>query len=186
MDTNKPDLTLLLQRCAAQDEPAFRQLYDVLSSRMYGVALRITRQPQLAADAVHDAYLQVWRQSAKYDPERGNAEAWLLALVRYRALDITRRRVREVVVDEVPEQTDTDPDPLSRLQGATEAEALHRCLAEVEPERRRLVVLAFVDGLSHSELAERVGQPLGTVKSTIRRALQALRGCLERHEGART
>ena len=78
----------------------------------------------------------------------------------------------------MPEQEDTDPDPLARLLATQEGKGLHRCLQEVPPERRRLVVLAFVDGLTHAEVSARVGQPLGTVKSSIRRALSALRLCL--------
>ncbi len=169
----------LLWLVAAGDRGAFRRLYDQQSPRLYAVALRITRQSALASDAVHDAFLQVWRNAARFDSARGNAEAWLLSLVRYRALDIARRRTREVSDDSVPEFEDPDPDPLSRLQSASEAQALHRCLELLDPERRKLVVMAFVDGLSHGELAARIAAPLGTVKSWIRRSLLSLRSCLE-------
>ncbi len=168
----------LLWRVAAGDRLAFRRLYDQQSPRLYAVALRVTRQPALASDAVHDAFLQVWRNAARFDAARGNAEAWLLSLVRYRALDIARRRVREVSDDDMPELEDQDPDPLARLATARDAAALHRCLQTLDADRRRLVVLAFVEGLSHSELAERLATPLGTVKSWIRRSLLALRTCL--------
>lgn len=168
----------LLWLVAAGDRIAFRRLYDLQAPRLYAVALRITRQSALAADAVHDAFLQVWRNAARFDAARGSAEAWLLSLVRYRALDIARRRVRETPDDDLPERQDTDPDPLARLETARDAAALHRCLQTLEPERRRLVVMAFVEGLSHSELAERLATPLGTIKSWIRRSLLALRACL--------
>lgn len=173
------ELTDLLRRCAEADRAAFRRLYELQASRLYGVALRITRQPALAADAVHDALMQVWQNARRFDATRGNPEAWLLSLVRYRALDIARRGSRELSGVEVPESIDDDPDPLTRLIGSDDAEALHRCLANLEPERRRLVMMAFVDGLSHSELSARLQQPLGTVKSWIRRALIALKRCLE-------
>ncbi len=174
-----PDDTAgLLARAGREDAAAFRLLYDQQSPRLYAVALRITRQPALAADAVHDAMLQVWRNAARFDPARGNAQAWLLSLVRYRSLDILARTRREVPGAEPPEQADPDPDPLARLLATSAGEALHRCLEQVAPDRRRWVVLAFIDGLSHVELAARVGQPLGTVKSGIRRALMALRECL--------
>lgn len=169
----------LLWRVAAGDRLAFRRLYDQQSPRLYAVAMRITRQSALASDAVHDAFLQVWRNAARFDAARGNAEAWLLSLVRYRALDIARRRVREVSDEEMPEVEDDDPDPLARLETARDSAALHRCLQTLEPDRRKLVVLAFVDGLSHSELADRLATPLGTVKSWIRRSLLSLRTCLE-------
>ena len=133
----------------------------------------------MAADVVHDAFLQVWRNAARFDMARGNPEAWLLSLARYRALDIARRRGREVPGDDLPEQTDDAPDPLARLETSRDAAALHRCLGELDAERRRLVAMAFVDGLTHVELASRTAMPLGTVKSWIRRSLQTLRTCLE-------
>ncbi len=169
---------MLLGLCAQADGDAFRRLYDLQSPTLYGVALRITRQPALAADAVHDALLQVWRNAARFDPARGNARAWLLSLVRYRALDAVTRTRREVLGADLPELADPDPSPLDRLLQTRDGQALHRCLGEVEPERRNLVVLAFVEGLTHTEVAARVGQPLGTVKSNIRRALMVLRTCL--------
>lgn len=172
------EVATLLVRCAQADGIAFRRLYELQSATLYGVALRITRQPALAADAVHDAMLQVWRNAARFDPARGNARAWLLSLVRYRALDSVARVGREVLGTEVPDVPDTDPDPLDRLLATRDGKALHDCLQQVEADRRKLVVLAFVEGLTHTEVAARVGQPLGSVKSSIRRALLALRACL--------
>ena len=170
---------MLLARCAQADGSAFRRLYDLQSPRLYAVALRITRRPALAADAVHDAMLQVWRNAARYDPARGNAGAWLLSLVRYRALDSIGRIGREVPGEAVPEAGDPDPGPLDRLLATEAGTALHRCLATLDPERRRLVLLAFLDGLTHAEVAARAALPLGTVKSGIRRGLLALRSCLD-------
>ena len=178
------DTADLLARCAGSDGAAFRQLYETKSGWLYGIALRITRQPALASDAVHDALLQVWRHSARFDPERGNADAWLVSLVRYRALDIARRQMRETPGLTLPEQTDSDPDALSRLVTSDDSEALRHCLQQIEAPRRSLVLLAFIEGLTQSEVAARVGQPLGTVKSSIRRALLSLRGCIETMSGS--
>ena len=172
-------LATLIPRIAAGDRAAFRQVYDLYSSRLYAVAVRITRQAPLASDAVHDALLQLWRNAGRFDLERGHPEAWLISLVRYRALDIARRRTREVSDDDLPEPVDDDPDPLERLATARDAAALHACLGGLEADRRKLLSLAFIEGLSHSEVAERVKLPLGTVKSWIRRSLQSLRICLE-------
>ena len=169
---------MLLVRCAQADGAAFRRLYDTQSSTLYAVALRITRDASLAADAVHDAMLQVWRNAARFDPARGNARGWLISLVRYRALDSIGRTRREVLGTEMAEPVDPEPLALDRLQASREGQALHRCLDAVEPARRSLVVLAFVEGLTHVEVAARLRQPLGTVKSGIRRALLALRACL--------
>jgi RNA polymerase sigma-70 factor (ECF subfamily) len=172
------DTTLLLRRCAGGDRGAFRMLYDRWGGRLHGIALRITRQASLAADATQDTFVQIWQQAHRFDPERGTAEAFLVSLVRYRALDLVRRQSREVPGYEPDEREDEAPDALSRLVTTAEGAALHRCLDTLDPERRRLVVLAFVEGLSHSELAERLRVPLGTVKSSIRRSLLSLRECL--------
>ncbi len=168
---------MLLLQCARADGAAFRRLYELQSAVLYGVALRITRQPALASDAVHDALLQVWRNAHRFDPARGNARAWLMSLVRYRAMDAMRRTGRETDAT-VPEQADPDPGALDRLQATEDGQALHRCLSAIPAERRGLVMLAFVEGLTHAEVAARTQQPLGTVKSGIRRALLALRACL--------
>jgi len=149
-DTHTDETAQLLLRAAQEDAVAFRRLYDMESPRLYAVALRITRQPSLASDAVHDAMLQVWRNAARFDPARGNARAWLTSLVRYRALDMITRT----------------------------GELLHHCLQQIDAQRRRWVVMAFLDGFSHMEVAAHVRQPAGTVKSGIRRALLALRACL--------
>lgn len=168
----------LLVRCGNGDRAAFRVLYDLWSGRLNGIALRITRQAALAADATHDAFVQVWQQARRFDPARGSAEAFLVSLVRYRALDIVRRRGREVPGYESEERADDSPDALSRLIGHAQGAALQRCLGQLGTERRRLVVMAFVDGLSHSELADALSVPLGTVKSWIRRSLLTLKECL--------
>jgi RNA polymerase sigma-70 factor (ECF subfamily) len=178
-DDSSADLATLIRRCADQDRAAFRRLYDRQAARLHGIAMRITRQPALAADAVHDTFMALWQHAASFDPARGSAEAWLTSIARYRALDITRRRTREVTGLEMPETADPEPDALAKLAGSAEVDALRRCLETLEPDRRGLVVAAFVDGLSHTDLAQKLAMPLGTVKSTIRRALAALKRCLE-------
>jgi RNA polymerase sigma-70 factor (ECF subfamily) len=172
------DLSQLLTRCAAGDRGAFEQVYRLQSARLYGLALRITRQSSLASDAVQEALLQAWQNAGRFDAARGSAEAWLMGLVRYRALDIARRQTREGPREEMPERADESPDALSVLISSTDGAALARCLQELPAERQRLIFLAFTDGLSHSELSSVLGEPLGTVKSWIRRALSALRRCL--------
>src|ERR1700689_3505029 len=100
------DTARLLLRCAEGDRAAFRALYEMWGGRLHGIALRITRQASLAADATHDAFVQVWQQAHRFDPARGSAEAFLISLVRYRALDIVRRHAREVPGYEAEEQED--------------------------------------------------------------------------------
>ena len=173
------DLSLLLTRCAGGDRAAFEQVYKLQSARLFGLALRITRQSSLAADAVQEALLQVWQNAARFDPTRGSAEAWLIGLVRYRALDIARRQSRETTRDTIPDAPDDSPDALSQLMTVSDGAALARCLRELAPDRQRLIRAAFTDGLTHNELAQHLNEPLGTVKSWIRRTLASLRRCLE-------
>jgi RNA polymerase sigma-70 factor (ECF subfamily) len=168
----------LIVRCAAQDRAAFRALYARWSARLHGVALRITRDPGLAADATHDAFVQVWQQAGRFDPDKGEAGSWLTTLARYRALDLVRRRGREVLGHEAAEEPDLGPDPLSQLMTAADGGALKRCMELLSAERRQLVLMAFVNGLSHSQLAAKLDLPIGTVKSWIRRSLLGLKECL--------
>jgi RNA polymerase sigma-70 factor (ECF subfamily) len=172
-------LATLIAAVAAGDDAAFRQIYDRRSPRLYGIALRITRQPPLALDAVQDAFLELWRNAGRFDAGRGNPDVWLASLVRYRALDMTRRWGREVSDEDMPEVVDEEPDALARMVTSSDTAALRLCMATLEPDRRTLLSLAFLDGLSHSELAARLRVPIGSVKSWIRRSLRALRVCLE-------
>jgi RNA polymerase sigma-70 factor (ECF subfamily) len=169
----------LVRRCGTGDRAAFQVLYKAHSARLYGLALRITRQPALASDAVHDALLQAWQRAGSFDPSRGTVSAWLTGLVRYRAIDVMRKRAREVTGVELPETADDTPGALERLLASAAGAALHRCLSLLDAQPRQAIMLAFVDGLSHAELAVRLNTPLGTVKSWIRRGLQSLKGCLE-------
>lgn len=171
-------LAALLQRCAAGDEAAFRRVYDLQAPRLFGLALRLMRDRALAADVVHDAFCQVWQRAGSFDPRRGAAEAWLTGLVRFRAIDLLRKRARERTGVALREEADEAAGPLERLLATTAGQALHRCLARLEADQRQVIALAFMQGLSHTSLAERLGIPLGTVKSRIRRALAALKVCL--------
>lgn len=178
-DGGPVSLAILIAGVAAGNEAAFRQIYDRRASRLFGIAYRITRQVPMASDAVQDAFLELWRNANRFDQQRGDPDVWLSSLVRYRALDMTRRVGREVSDEDLPEEMDTDPDPLERLVAADEASALGRCLGALPPERRKLLSLAYLDGLSHTQLAARLQMPVGSVKSVLRRGLLSLRVCME-------
>jgi RNA polymerase sigma-70 factor (ECF subfamily) len=173
-------LEALLGACAIGDRRAFRRLYDQESPQLFGLALRILRQQSAAADAVQDAFLQIWQKAATFDPKRGSAKAWLASIVRYRALDSVKRYSKETLYDTPPEPEATeDFDPLSALEARRNGARLHACLEALEEPKRRAILLAFSEGLSHSEVAERVVAPLGTVKAWIRRGMLALKTCLD-------
>jgi RNA polymerase sigma-70 factor (ECF subfamily) len=159
---------------------ALKRLYEQESRRLYGVALRIARRPDLAADALQETFVQVWQNAGSFTPERGSAAAWLTGIVRFRALDAVRYSGREVLSDD-PALGDEahEPDMAAAIDLKVARGALERCLAALEDKQRRCIVLAFVDGLSHAEIATRLPAPLGSVKSWVRRGLISLRSCLE-------
>lgn len=183
MGSNGPEiggsLAHLLLRCAEGDRAAFRLLYDAQGPRLFGLALRLIRERSLAADVVHDAFCQVWQRAASFDPQRGSAEAWLTGLVRYRAIDLLRKRAHERVGVDRSDEADPAASPLERLVATAAGQALHRCLAVLDEDQRRVIALAFVDGLSYAKVSDLLRVPLGTVKSRIRRGLVALKACLE-------
>ena len=174
------DLNHALGRCAQGDRSALRVLYDSEAPRMVGVAMRLLRRRSLAEEAVHDTFLQVWNKAGTFDPARGNARSWLYAVLRNRALNILRGENRTELVDDfepmglISEEENAETVML-RL---SDAGSLKRCLEALEPARRQAVTLAYIHGLTHGELAGRLGVPLGTIKSWIRRSLIALRECL--------
>lgn len=173
------ELSELIRRVASGDELAFRRIYIVMMPHLYARALHILRQPSLAADATNEAFLQVWRNAGRFDEARGHPEAWLISLLRYRALDILQSRRREAPVDAIPEQIDEGLDGLGLLIKSQDVSILQICLSQLEADRRRLLMLCFAEGFTHVEVAKQMQVPLGTAKSNIRRSLQSLRRCMD-------
>ncbi len=173
------EVAILLVRCARADTDAFRQLYVSEADRLFGLALRITQDRGLAADALHDTMLQVWRSAGRFDPLRGTGRVWLTALLRYRAIDAAAQFKRDTGPANLSGLEDPAPDPFEQLSASHDALTLARCLKTLGERRRSLLEAAYLGGLTHAELAARTGEPLGTVKSTIRRALRALKACME-------
>lgn len=191
--SNDPRLIELLDRMASPAVPlpareqAFQALYDLTSSKMYGLALRVTGKRDWAEDVLQEAYLQVWRVAGSYRSALSPPLAWLGILVRSRALDFLRRRASERAdaaqeLDTALEETlqGDSANPMDTRQASEAAWALHECLRKLEARQRQVVSLAYLRDLSHSELAEQLSLPLGTVKTWIRRGLEQLRGCMSR------
>lgn len=174
------DHATALAACARRDAAALRRLYDREAGFLLAVAIRIVRRREVAADVLHDAFLDIWQRAGTFDPARGDGRAWITSVVRHRALKHVRAAGRETELDPAggAEIADEAPDPFVALAALQEGARLHACLSQLEENRRRAILLAYVDGLSHSEIAERLGTPLGTVKAWIRRSLVALKGCL--------
>lgn len=164
----------LIEAVARGDQRALRALYDHESRRLFAIALRITGRRDHAADALQEAFIQVWRNAARFTAERGSVEAWLTGIVRFRALDIRRRLSPEAAEVEA----DAHTIPAASVEEGLTHDELRRCLAGLDTAQRDAIVLAFVEGFTHAEIADRIAAPLGTVKSWVRRGLLALRSCL--------
>tara|TARA_B100002052_G_scaffold258449_1_gene250420 strand:+ start:754 stop:1323 length:570 start_codon:yes stop_codon:yes gene_type:complete len=180
----REQLEAWLAATARGDEQAFGQLYSATSSQLYSLLLRILRSPERAQDALQDAYVRIWQKAHTYAPERGAPLTWLLSIARYRALDMLRRKQPEVAMPEEPDRVATlledeqSLSPLEENENQQSLSAINACLGDLSDEQRQCVLLAYYEGLTHQELAERMDAPLGTVKSWIRRGLLRLRDCL--------
>lgn len=189
MNTESPDnqLVALLDRVALADEAALRELYDLTSSRLYGVAVRVVSNRDWAEDVLQEAFLNIWRIAGDYKAALSPPMAWMGLVVRSRGLDFLRRRNAERA-DSVQELDDVisdtvagnSPNPMDVTQASEQAFALHQCLSQLDNKQREVVSLAYMRDMSHAELAEQLKLPLGTVKSWIRRGLEQLRGCMAR------
>ena len=186
------DLTRLLARTAARDHAAFKELYDLTSAHLFGVALRILNRRERAEEVLQEAYVNVWNQAGSYAAGLSAPMTWLTSVVRNKALDWLRHLKRAdestvVLIDDAGEDyldqmADPRADPQELLSQATEGLRLRHCLGTLDAPQRQSLALAYYDGLSHSELAAHLNAPLGTVKAWVRRGLDKLKQCLE-HPG---
>ena len=172
---------------AGEAEAALRELYDLTSSKLYGVALRVVSNREWAEDVLQEAYLNIWRIAGDYRAALSPPMAWMGVIVRSRALDFRRRRVSDradagLELDDAISETvaGNSADPMDTTQASEQAWALHECLRKLEDRQREVVSLAYLRDLSHGELAQQLKLPLGTVKTWIRRGLEQLRGCMAR------
>jgi len=177
----------LLAACAQRDRAAFSRLYQSTSAKLYGVAVRILRREDWAEEVLQECYVSIWTHAPEYRPALAAPMTWMTSIVRNRCLDWLRRPRPEVADEDgaVLEATEsTNPGPLAELERSKDAQALPRCLQGLEAKQRQAIALAFYDGLSHSELASHLREPLGTVKTWVRRGLLRLKSCLELQQQA--
>lgn len=166
--------------CAQGDRAALQSLYREEAGRMIAVAQRIVRRRELAEEVVQEAFLQIWRKAATFDPELGSARSWVYTIVRNRALNVIRDGSREDLLDDdqleaISEQLRVSSDVVEKL--ARESQ-LRRCLEALDEPKRNSVLLSYVGGYSHGEIAGHLGVPVGTAKSWVRRGLMALTDCM--------
>ena len=172
------ELSRLVRRCEAGDEAALHRIYLLQAARLKGLAMRITGSAALAEDVLHDVFLRVWREADRFDPARGRASAWLTMLTRFRAMDVVRAR-GAAPVSVADEHEISLPEQLDLAMERSDQRRLRDCLDQLDPTARHAVVLAFVEGRTHVQIAEMTAMKLGTLKSLIRRSLRKLRGCMD-------
>lgn len=172
INTSDP-LAALLAATAEGNREAFRSLYEEAAPRLLGVARRIMRRADLAEEVLQDGFIKIWKYAQRFDPDRGSSLTWMAVIIRRTALDrLPQQRSEEPLDAEVLETLSVqDEAPMSEPR-------LKPCLAALPELQRQAVILAFVYGLSHSEIAEKLEAPLGTAKSWVRRGLQQLKACL--------
>ena len=177
-------LPALISACALGDRAAFAELYRASAAKLYAVALRILRREDWAEEVLQECYVSIWSHAAEYRPGLAAPMTWMTSIVRNRCLDWLRRPRPELGDPDgslLENLESEEPGPLAELEHARDTEALGRCLKTLDPRQRQAIVLAFFDGLSHSELAGRMREPLGTVKTWVRRGLARLKDCLDAH-----
>ena len=175
------DLAELLRRSARGDEAAFADLYDATSRRLFGLVLRIVRDHAMAEEVTQEVYLDVWRQSARFDPQRGSAMSWLMTIAHRSAVDRVRASEASRRRDDAHAATHQDVDfdtTAESAQASLEAQRVRRALATLTDAQRAAVELAYLGGYTHTEVARLLGLPLGTAKTRIRDGLIRLRDTL--------
>lgn len=186
------ELADLLARTGLGDRAAFGRLYRLTSGHLLAVVLRIQRERAVAEELLQEIYLNVWRAAGSFSASQSQPMTWLTRIARNRAIDSLRRaqvRPQAAVgsasaeededLDLLAQQADDGPGPAELLAQASDARALGHCMQGLSAAQRQSLALAFYDGLSHAEVADHLQQPLGTVKSWVRRALSTLKSCLE-------
>ncbi|MGH8250768.1 MAG: sigma-70 family RNA polymerase sigma factor [Steroidobacteraceae bacterium] len=179
---SEPEVARLLAACARQDRQAFQRLYELTSPQLLACLIRLLRNRALAEDALQEVFVQVWNKAGQFRQERGSSWAWLISIARYRGIDLQRRERRLPAGGEEELGTvaaEDEPHDALMALGRRASAALDGCMNALQERQRHCILLSYQDGLTHAEVADRIGEPLGSVKSWIRRGLAALRRCLE-------
>ncbi|MBT9598546.1 MAG: sigma-70 family RNA polymerase sigma factor [Vitreoscilla sp.] len=182
--TPSDELAALLARVALSDRAAFARLYRLTSAHLLGVAWRLVNTRERAEEVLQDAFINVWQQARSYQPAMSAPMTWLINIVRHRAIDTLRSRRSELAQtqalgeaeDDLPADSAWEPPQL--LDASLAKRGIDRCMADLSPPQRQALALAYYRGLAHSEIAESLQAPLGTVKAWVRRGLDRLKGCL--------
>ncbi|HEY1361727.1 MAG TPA: sigma-70 family RNA polymerase sigma factor [Xanthobacteraceae bacterium] len=173
------EITWLLAAVAKGDKAAFARLYNATAAKLYGVVLRILRRHDLAADVMEQAYLEIWRSAGEFNAAHSTPLAWMVAIARRLAIDLSRESVAEQSSD--PEVIDVDegPGPVPRQQLTEALKRLLTCIGRLEPDRQRMLLLAYYGAFSREELSVRLDMPVNLLKASLRRSLVEVEQCLK-------
>lgn len=185
MNEGNQELARLLAQVALHDQAAFRALYRATAAHLLGLAYGILGRRDRAEDVLQEAFMKVWHHAASYNPGVAAPMTWLINIVRNQAIDKLRvckaERAANVALDDeamaLPDDAERQPLPL--LQASLERAQVATCMAQLGAGQRQAIALAYYKGLVHTEIAESLGAPLGTVKTWVRRGIDRLRNCLE-------
>jgi RNA polymerase sigma-70 factor (ECF subfamily) len=175
----------LIQRTALGDKEALEELYTRYSTGVYSLARFMLRHEALAEEATQDVFLNIWLKASSYNPDRGEPRAWIMSVAHHKVVDIIRSRRRNIAVTDPKEYETLDLLPSGQMATDEEAELnlererIRKALSALPPTQREVIVLAYYGGYSQSEIAQMLNQPLGTVKTRVRLAMQKLRAQLE-------
>jgi len=180
ISTPPPDLSALFARVQCGDQDAFADLYDAIAPLVFGAVKRILRDPAMSEEVTQEVFVDLWTSAARFDPTRGVVSTWAVTIARRRAIDRVRseqsqrNRIEQLGHRRADVEDGTDDAVVTSL----DAERVTRALADLPTDQRQIIQLAFIDGYSHSDIAEQLGLPLGTVKGRVRGGLQRLSGKL--------
>jgi RNA polymerase sigma-70 factor (ECF subfamily) len=174
------ELAELMRRVAARDSAAFATLYKLTQAKLHGVVARILTRGDMAGEVLQEVYVRIWEKAGDFDVEKGSPIAWMATIARNRALDEIRR-VRPTSLEDLPEGFEPaaeEIDPLGARDRSEKLNALMNCLKSLDEEKREAVLLAYYRGFSREALSKRLGRPVPTIKTWLRRSLAELRDCL--------
>ena len=174
------ELVWLIAAVAKRDEAAFERLYAATRAKLYGVALRILRRQDIAEEVIQETYVKIWNSAGQFDPALASPITWMASIARNRAIDFVRKKSELSLEDEpgAMEVAADSPDPLARREMTEELKRLLECVGRLEPDRQKLVLLAYYNGWSRDQLAEKFAAPVNTIKTWLRRSMLDIRECL--------
>lgn len=180
ISTPPPDLSALFARVQRGDQDAFAELYDAIAPLVFGAVKRILRDPAMSEEVTQEVFVELWTSAVRFDPTRGVVSTWAVTIARRRAIDRVRseQSQRNRIQQLGHRRPDLQDDAGETVVASLDAERVTRALAELPTDQRQIIQLAFIDGFSHSDIADQLGLPLGTVKGRVRGGLQRLSGKL--------